>query len=301
MPEAIINVFLSSTARDLARYREAVAKAINGLDGYKCIRMEEFGARPKEPDAFCREKVAKCDLFVGIVGLCYGSVAPDGRSYTEQEYDAAVAKGIPRLMFIAPDDFALPGNLREPDEKWQAQQHFRQRVKKEQIPAPFTSPEDLARAVLQAIINWTREYRPEAISQSSAIYGPGSRLNVKVDFEASNWEIIMTMANALVMLDSKYDEVPELLQTIRSGIQYALYERSLDLYSRKWNKVEAAVEQIASISIPVQRWGTAYLLMQIRSQINRIFDRAAGELRKRGDEEKAKLLDVGRAKLLFSE
>ena len=301
MPEAIINVFLSSTARDLARYREAVARAINGLDGYKCIHMEEFGARPREADAFCQEKVARCDLFVGIVGLCYGSVAPDGRSYTEQEYDAAVAKGIPRLMFIAPNDFALPGSLREPDEKWQAQQRFRQRVKKEQTFAPFTSPEDLARAVLQAIINWTREYRPEAISQSSVIYGPGSRLSVKVDFEASSWETIMTMANALAMLDNKYHEVPELLQTIRSGIQYTFYECSLSLCkSGKWNKVKAAVEQIASISTPVQRWGTAYLLTQIRSQISQIFDRAAGELRKRGDEEKAKLLDEGRAKLLSS-
>jgi len=103
------------------------------------------------------------------------------------------------------------------------------------------------------------------------------------------------------MLDNKYHEVPELLQTIRSGIQYTFYECSLSLCkSGKWNKVKAAVEQIASISTPVQRWGTAYLLTQIRSQISQIFDRAAGELRKRGDEEKAKLLDEGRAKLLSS-
>jgi hypothetical protein len=42
MPSKI--VFLSSTAKDLSAYREAVYRAIEGLDGYHCVRMEDFGA-----------------------------------------------------------------------------------------------------------------------------------------------------------------------------------------------------------------------------------------------------------------
>jgi len=39
---SIRRVFLSSTAKDLATHREAVYRAIEGLDGYHCERMEEL-------------------------------------------------------------------------------------------------------------------------------------------------------------------------------------------------------------------------------------------------------------------
>ncbi|MBN1421179.1 MAG: DUF4062 domain-containing protein, partial [Planctomycetes bacterium] len=85
-------VFLSSTARDLAAHREATHRAIGGLEGWHCVRMEDFGARDREPDPFCREKVAECDVFVGIVGHLRGSCPPGSEtSFSEGEYDAAVA------------------------------------------------------------------------------------------------------------------------------------------------------------------------------------------------------------------
>ena len=35
--------FLSSTAKDLAEYRDAAYQAIEGLDDWHCRRMEDFG------------------------------------------------------------------------------------------------------------------------------------------------------------------------------------------------------------------------------------------------------------------
>jgi hypothetical protein len=150
--------FLSSTARDLAEYRDAAYKAIEGLDDWHCRRMEDFGARDGMANEFCREKVSECDVFVGIVGHCYGS-SPKGseKSYTEQEYDAAIATDKPRLMFLAPEDFPLPAYLIEPDERRAKQRAFRDRVNAERIRDTFTSPEDLAGRVRQAIYNWVQE------------------------------------------------------------------------------------------------------------------------------------------------
>lgn len=42
---AMRTVFLSSTSKDLESYREAAYRAIEGLDGYRCVRMEDFGSR----------------------------------------------------------------------------------------------------------------------------------------------------------------------------------------------------------------------------------------------------------------
>jgi hypothetical protein len=147
-------VFLSSTTRDLTQYRDAAYKAIEGLDGYHCVRMEDFGARDWAADDFCRAKVAECDLFVGVVGHLYGSCAEGSeQSYTEQEYAAAIAVEVPRLMFIATEDISLPMNLRESDDKWERQQAFRQRVSQALIRDTFSSPEGLARRVVQAVRN----------------------------------------------------------------------------------------------------------------------------------------------------
>jgi tetratricopeptide (TPR) repeat protein len=151
-------VFLSSTFRDLAAYREAVIKALEGLDGWHCVRMETFGARDREADEFCRKKVAECDLFVGVLGHLYGTCPPGkDKSYTEREYDAAVEAKLPRLMFIAPQDFNVPANLIEPDAQRKKQADFRSRASAERMRATFTTPADLAALVVQAIHNWEQE------------------------------------------------------------------------------------------------------------------------------------------------
>jgi tetratricopeptide (TPR) repeat protein len=166
----IRTVFLSSTARDLAPYRETVYQAIRNLDGYHCVRMEDFGARAWAADDFCRARVKECDLFVGIVGHLHGS-CPVGskRSYTEREYEAAVDAGKPCLMFLAPEDFPLPANLIEPDKKRRKQRAFREWVSQACVHDTFTSPGDLAQRVLLAIHNWEQdqmgaEHRPPVVS-----------------------------------------------------------------------------------------------------------------------------------------
>ncbi|NQT52936.1 hypothetical protein HQ576_12835, partial [bacterium] len=99
-----------------------------------------------------------CDLFVGIIGHVHGS-CPDGseQSYTEREYEAAREGGIPRLMLIAPDDFPVPGNLREPQEKWEKQRAFRSRVGGERIRNSFSDPQDLATKAVAALGYWEWE------------------------------------------------------------------------------------------------------------------------------------------------
>ena len=154
--------FLSSTASDLKEHRAAVCDAINRLDGWKCIAMEDFGARNTDATRFCEQKVGECDLFVGLVGHLHGSCPngpQDGPSFTELEFDAAERFGKPRLMFMASDDFPMPGNLREIDAKFERQKAFRTRVREDQICAWFGEPETLANDVVVSIRNWESEHR----------------------------------------------------------------------------------------------------------------------------------------------
>jgi formylglycine-generating enzyme required for sulfatase activity len=159
-PIPIRKLFLSSTGADLRTYRDAAFAALQKLDDWHCIRMEDFGARDWDVDTFCQNQVKACHLFIGIIGHRFGD-GPQGanESYTQREYQAALEAKLPRLLFLAPDDFPVPANLREPGPKLDAQDAFRQSLRDEKriLSIGFTSPDQLTTQIVTGIRNWERE------------------------------------------------------------------------------------------------------------------------------------------------
>ena len=154
-----MKVFLSSTFRDLVEYRRIADDVLQREDGYIVIRMEDFGARDHDADDFCRQKVAEADVYVGILGPNYGSIhESSGKSYTEREFDMAVACGKPRLIFLTANDFAVPENMREPDALHELQRRFREKSVKAVVRDTFSSPSDLAYKLSTAVHNVEREH-----------------------------------------------------------------------------------------------------------------------------------------------
>lgn len=163
-------VFLSSVARGLEEYRDAAYEALEGMDGYHCVRMEDFGARRDLPYQVCRDKVRECDIFVAIIGHNYGSIAPEtGKSYSESEYDAAVEAGKDILAFLAPEEFPVPANLIEGDDLREKQSGFRSRASTKTIAfIDPRGPRSLGTRVVQAIHN----RRTELLSEGLITAGP---------------------------------------------------------------------------------------------------------------------------------
>jgi tetratricopeptide (TPR) repeat protein len=131
MARKVIEIFLSSTAKDLAAYRTAVHDRLMRTGLFHCIWQEDFGAQNAGAVDFCRKHAQACDMFVGLIGLRRGW-EPDGdnqkRSITEMEHDWAKEAGRPRYLWTAPGDFKVPDNLREPDDQHARQKAFRDRV-----------------------------------------------------------------------------------------------------------------------------------------------------------------------------
>ena len=193
-------VFLSSTARDLAEYRDAVTKAVNGLDGYTAIRMEDFGAGTVPAASKCSEEVLNCDLYVGILAYNYGSLAKEiDKSFTEIEYDTA--ENIPRLIFIADakNGFKVDPDQIDSDELRGRQKVFRERVGQTHVAAFFTTPSDLAVKVITAIRN--QEKGPETPTR-----GPSKIAmdRVRSDFEQARAQIYV-LSDQKEMHDELHD------------------------------------------------------------------------------------------------
>jgi hypothetical protein len=121
--------------------------------------MAYFAARESKPADYCTRRVSESDVYVGMIGLRYGSPVQDRPdvSYTELEFQAATQAGLPRLVFLLDEDAALPipaARLLDRDPDLQARQRgFRQRLPQAGIVvAMVTSPEDLEVKLLHALL-----------------------------------------------------------------------------------------------------------------------------------------------------
>jgi tetratricopeptide (TPR) repeat protein len=162
-------VFLSHTSelREFPAARSFVEAAESAVAraGDVVADMAYFTARDGTPAGYCREVVAGCDVYAGLIGLRYGSLVRDQpeMSYTELEFDAAGEAGLTRLVFVLDENAALlapPDRLYDQDAGLRDRQRaFRDRLRDSGITvATFGSPEQLEVLLLQAL----HEARPQA-------------------------------------------------------------------------------------------------------------------------------------------
>ncbi len=106
-------VFISSTYRDLKDERLTVAQNVLELNHIP-IGMEFFGASDLQQLEFIKAQIDQTDYYILIIGGKYGSIDPtSGKSYTQLEYEYAVSRGIPVLVFLRAERHSLPIDQRE--------------------------------------------------------------------------------------------------------------------------------------------------------------------------------------------
>lgn len=136
----------------------AAAEAAVTTAGDAVTDMAYFAARDDLPAEYCRERARDCDIYVGLIGLRYGSPVRDqpDLSYTELEFQAATEAGRPRLVFLLDEQKNLPippARMWDSDLELQERQRaFRRRLLDAGIMvAMVASPEDLKFSLLQAL------------------------------------------------------------------------------------------------------------------------------------------------------
>jgi Domain of unknown function (DUF4062) len=152
-------VFLSHTS-DLGRPDQPgsfVAAAVAAVlrAGHAVTDMAYFAARDTAPAASCVEMVAQSDVYVGIIGVRYGSPVRDRLdvSYTELEFEAAGERGLPRLIFLIREDSAHLPPADEPPERWNRQTEFRRRLLDSGPTVTWVgSPADVETELLRALL-----------------------------------------------------------------------------------------------------------------------------------------------------
>ncbi|WP_166167481.1 DUF4062 domain-containing protein [Acinetobacter sp. SA01] len=121
-------VFVSSTFKDLEEERQHIIQTLMEMD---CIPagMELFPAADEEQWDFIKKVIDDCDYYLLLIGGRYGSLSPEGISYTEMEYDYAVSKGMKVIALVHGEPNNLPQIKCEKDPELQEKlEKFREKV-----------------------------------------------------------------------------------------------------------------------------------------------------------------------------
>lgn len=103
----IKTVFISSTYLDLKEERKKVWETLEKFDVI-VKGMEQFGARRTNPLETCLTEVEQSDIYVGIIGMRYGSEEPKtSKSYSQLEYEKAIKLNIDILIYIIDEENSL--------------------------------------------------------------------------------------------------------------------------------------------------------------------------------------------------
>ena len=151
-------IFISSTYSDLKEERGKVMQTVMSLD---CIPagMEFFTAIDAEQLEFIKKIIDDCDYYILIIGGKYGSMTEDGISYTEQEYNYAVSKGIRVLAFLHENINQLTTDKIELDQnKREKLEAFRDRVKTGRLVQFWNNADDLNGKVAVSLTKTIKTY-----------------------------------------------------------------------------------------------------------------------------------------------
>lgn len=139
-----IPIFVSSTYTDLIPCRNAVREIL--AQYHADIRgMEVFGARTQKPLETCLSEVLTSELFIGIIGMRYGSVDEEsGKSFVELEYETAIKRGLEISIYLIDEENASIPPINVDCENAERLRNFKKQLKKDHTCCIFTSVNDLS-------------------------------------------------------------------------------------------------------------------------------------------------------------
>lgn len=144
-------VFVSSTFADLQDERQEVMQALLELD---CIPsgMELFPAANEDQWTLIQKVIDDCDYYMVILGGRYGSIGPDGFSYTEMEYRYALEKGKPILGFVHKYPSQITAQKTETSEEGRKKLEAFRELVQSRMCRFWESPADLGSQVSRSLV-----------------------------------------------------------------------------------------------------------------------------------------------------
>jgi Domain of unknown function (DUF4062) len=155
MSEKRFQVFISSTFKDLEEERQEVMHALLELD---CMPsgMELFPASNESQWSLIKKVIDDCDYYLLILAGRYGSLGPEGISFTEMEYRYALSISKPTIAFVHRDPGKIIADKTETSSEGKMKlSDFRSTVEK-RLCKQWETPQELGSVVSRSLVQLMR-------------------------------------------------------------------------------------------------------------------------------------------------
>lgn len=206
--EVKYQVFVSSTYKDLSEERQEVMQALLELD---CIPvgMELFPAADDDQWTLIKRLIDDCDYYVLIVGGKYGSVNPEGISYTQMEYEYAIEKGIPVISFLHKNPDNIPVGKSESEKALKKKLDGFKIIVQQKMCKYYESPLELGSVVSRSLVRLIKD-KPQP-GWIKATYMPSE------DSTKEILELTKQVENLKIELEGSKTKAPEGTESLSQG------------------------------------------------------------------------------------
>jgi nucleoside 2-deoxyribosyltransferase len=166
-------VFISSPATDLpAGYRAAAVDACRRV-GVEPLGMDNFVAGGSEALTQVYALLDQADIYIAILASRYGFVpAGEKKSFTELEYEYAVERGIPRLIFMSSGDRPARSADVESERRTAQVESFKNSVRRSNVVMEFRSADELKAQIVTGLVELLRSPTGKAEPASALLLLP---------------------------------------------------------------------------------------------------------------------------------
>lgn len=257
--ERRFDVFVSSTYEDLIEERKEITQAVLECDCMP-VGMEMFPASNLEQWEFIKKVIDKADIYLVVIAGKYGTPGRDENgklmSYTEMEFNYALASGKPILAFEYKNIDKLTRDKVELDgKKAKALEVFRKKVQKDRIVKFYSNKDELKAHVLASLNNMKKQITTGGwIRANQSSFDGKKELEEKVRKLESNQERWLQEKRQLeeerekILLQLNEVKAGWLVSQERENTLKKKYENALLKVGDFSKKVDAAKEELSELS-----------------------------------------------------
>ena len=150
---APVNVFVSSTYKDLKEQRKAIQEGLISYC-YTPVAMELFPSKYTDAYTHIKQEIDRSNYYILVLGNRYGSYKPETDiSFTEHEYEYALSKKMKVLAFVCSDVSKLEGADEEPDREAKVAKFaaFKKKIEERHLPTWWSHNDGLKFEVCRSI------------------------------------------------------------------------------------------------------------------------------------------------------
>lgn len=270
-------IFISSTFNNFEKERASLSQTILRR-GYYPAGMEWFPGIDEEQFEYIKQVIDDSDYYVLILGGLYGTIASDGRSYTEKEYDYAIRKGKKIISLVQKN----PTIVESDDERKIKFTQFHKKVIDKRLVSFWDNQEDLISkftASLEATIKkfpergWLKCNR-DICQERLGLVDTNSKISTlkiqsirTIHIMASGTSSYITMVKNLLRSNKRKSKTVNIYIYFRLGNDPQRIECFRNQYDRWWNALKKEYPQISFHFICVKDFKMSFRGMIINREI----------------------------------